>query len=132
MELKSSAKINIGLHVHSKRSDGFHNISTLFQEINLYDSLQEQNKNKPKFTFHDGPPYANGPIHLQSGDRFTLDAAQDDDSGDQHSVGIDYKDFVFSYNYSYQFGDVNFGSGGFHQITIGFNFLRGSIECDCF
>ena len=29
-------------------------------------------------------------------------------------------------------GDVNFGSGGFHQITIGFNFLRGSIECDCF
>ena len=25
--------------------------------------------------------------------------------------GIDYKDFVFSYNYSYQFGDVNFGSG---------------------
>ena len=36
--------------------------------------------------------FANGPIHLQSGDRFTLDAAQDDDSGDQHSVGIDYKD----------------------------------------
>ena len=46
--------------------------------------------------------------------------------------GIDFKDFVFSYNYSHQFGDVNFGSGGFHQITIGFNFLRGSIECDCF
>ena len=46
--------------------------------------------------------------------------------------GIDYKDFVFSYNYSHQFGDINFGSGGFHQITIGFNFLRGSIECDCF
>jgi len=47
-------------------------------------------------------------------------------------LGIDYKDFVFSYNYSHQFGDINFGSGGFHQITIGFNFLRGSIECDCF
>jgi type IX secretion system PorP/SprF family membrane protein len=46
--------------------------------------------------------------------------------------GIDFKDFVFSYNYSHQFGDINFGSGGFHQITIGFNFLRGSIECDCF
>ena len=46
--------------------------------------------------------------------------------------GIDYKDFVFSYNYSHQFGDINFGSGGFHQITIGFNFLRGSIDCDCF
>ena len=46
--------------------------------------------------------------------------------------GIDFKDFVFSYNYSHQFGDINFGSGGSHQITIGFNFLRGSIDCDCF
>lgn len=46
--------------------------------------------------------------------------------------GIDYKDFIFSYNYSYQFGDINFGRGGYHQFTIGFNFLRGSIDCDCF
>ena len=47
-------------------------------------------------------------------------------------VGIDYKDFIFSYNYSYQQGDIKFGSGGFHQITLGFNFLRGAIDCDCF
>ena len=47
-------------------------------------------------------------------------------------LGIDYKDFIFSYNYSYQQGDIRFGSGGFHQITLGFNFLRGSIDCDCF
>ena len=47
-------------------------------------------------------------------------------------IGIDYKDFIFSYNYSYQHGDIRFGSGGFHQITLGFNFLRGSIDCDCF
>ena len=40
MELKSSAKLNIGLHVHNLRSDGFHNISTLFQEINLFDSIK--------------------------------------------------------------------------------------------
>ncbi len=46
--------------------------------------------------------------------------------------GIDFKDFIFAYNYSHQFGDINFGSGGFHQITLGFNILRGSIECDCF
>ena len=39
MELKSSSKINIGLHVHNKRSDGFHNISTIFQEINLFDKI---------------------------------------------------------------------------------------------
>ena len=47
-------------------------------------------------------------------------------------IGIDYKDFIFSYNYSYQQGNIKFGSGGFHQVTIGFNFLRGSIDCDCF
>ena len=43
-----------------------------WEEINLYDSLQEQNKNKPKFTFHDGPPYANGPIHLGTSINKTL------------------------------------------------------------
>ena len=40
MEIKSTSKINIGLHVHDKRSDGFHNISTLFQEINLCDTIK--------------------------------------------------------------------------------------------
>ena len=47
-------------------------------------------------------------------------------------IGIDFKDFIFSYNYFYQQGNIKFGSGGFHQITLGFNFLRGSIDCDCF
>ncbi|MBV52857.1 MAG: pyruvate kinase [Coxiellaceae bacterium] len=36
--------------------------------------------------------FAAGPIMLETGDRFTLDAEQDEDSGDQNSVGIDYKD----------------------------------------
>ena len=40
MEIKSTSKINIGLHVHNRRSDGFHNISTLFQEINLCDTVE--------------------------------------------------------------------------------------------
>ncbi len=40
MEIKSTSKINIGLHVHNQRSDGFHNISTLFQEINLCDQIK--------------------------------------------------------------------------------------------
>ena len=39
MELKSTAKINIGLHVHNKRKDGFHNISTIFQEVNFFDEI---------------------------------------------------------------------------------------------
>ena len=40
MELKSNAKINIGLHVLNKRKDGFHNIATVFQEINFFDIIK--------------------------------------------------------------------------------------------
>ncbi|HEU0226944.1 MAG TPA: 4-(cytidine 5'-diphospho)-2-C-methyl-D-erythritol kinase [Arachidicoccus soli] len=35
-----NAKINLGLYVTEKRSDGFHNISTLFYPINLCDALE--------------------------------------------------------------------------------------------
>nr|MCH9643278.1 isoleucine--tRNA ligase [Gammaproteobacteria bacterium] len=35
-----------------------------WQQINLYQSLREQGKDRPKFILHDGPPYANGSIHL--------------------------------------------------------------------
>ena len=35
--------------------------------------------------------------------------------------GISYKDFVFSYNYSYQQGNIILGTGGFHQVTLGYN-----------
>jgi len=37
--LKSPAKLNLFLQVLSKREDGFHNISTLFQRISLYDEM---------------------------------------------------------------------------------------------
>ena len=47
-------------------------ILKFWEEINLYDALQEQNKDKPKFTFHDGPPYANCPIHLGTSINKTL------------------------------------------------------------
>jgi len=30
----------------------------------LYQNIRKQSKGKEKFVFHDGPPYANGPIHL--------------------------------------------------------------------
>ncbi len=32
--------------------------------INLYQQLRELGKTRPKFVLHDGPPYANGDIHL--------------------------------------------------------------------
>jgi isoleucyl-tRNA synthetase len=33
-------------------------------EIGLYEHLRAQGKGKPKFVLHDGPPYANGNIHI--------------------------------------------------------------------
>ncbi|CAN5337500.1 isoleucine--tRNA ligase [soil metagenome] len=35
-----------------------------WNEIDLYGSLRKQSKGKPKFVLHDGPPYANGNIHI--------------------------------------------------------------------
>ena len=35
-----------------------------WNRIDLWGKLREQSKNKEKFTLHDGPPYANGPIHI--------------------------------------------------------------------
>ncbi|MDD5434178.1 MAG: isoleucine--tRNA ligase [Nitrospira sp.] len=31
---------------------------------NIYGKLREKNKNRPKYILHDGPPYANGNIHI--------------------------------------------------------------------
>ena len=44
--VKSFAKLNIGLQVRSKRNDQYHNIQTIFQEIDLYDSLKVTKINK--------------------------------------------------------------------------------------
>ncbi len=48
-------------------------------------------------------------------------------------VGINYKNFVFAYTYSYQANSVVFNNGGFHQITLGINFgcRREKYECNC-
>ena len=35
-----------------------------WQKINLYDELRKLSKGKEKFVLHDGPPYANGNIHM--------------------------------------------------------------------
>jgi 4-diphosphocytidyl-2-C-methyl-D-erythritol kinase len=39
MNLRAYAKINIGLRILLKRSDGYHDIETIFHQINLYDEL---------------------------------------------------------------------------------------------
>tara|TARA_X000000368_G_scaffold343635_1_gene282275 strand:- start:276 stop:1115 length:840 start_codon:yes stop_codon:yes gene_type:complete len=45
MLIRSNTKVNIGLKVLNKRSDGLHNLITIFQEINFGDSIQLK-KNK--------------------------------------------------------------------------------------
>ncbi len=35
-----------------------------WQNDDLYAQIRKHNKDKPKFTLHDGPPYANGDIHI--------------------------------------------------------------------
>lgn len=40
LTLKSFAKVNLFLRVISKRKDGFHNLDTIFERINLFDTLK--------------------------------------------------------------------------------------------
>lgn len=48
-------------------------------------------------------------------------------------VGLNYKNFMFSYTYTHLLGDVQFDSGGFHQITLGFDLFckREKWDCNC-
>jgi len=40
IKFKTPAKINLGLHIHGKREDGFHELETIFQMVSLYDDLE--------------------------------------------------------------------------------------------
>lgn len=49
-------------------------------------------------------------------------------------VGVNYNNFLVSYNYSYQMGDIRFDNGGFHQITLGYDFGQNTekrLDCNC-
>lgn len=43
MNVKAYAKINLGLHIVGKRSDGFHDVETIFHRIDLFDSINIEN-----------------------------------------------------------------------------------------
>ena len=45
--LKAYAKINIGLNIISQRRDGYHNIETIFQQIDLFDQLKLSGRDDP-------------------------------------------------------------------------------------
>jgi type IX secretion system PorP/SprF family membrane protein len=48
-------------------------------------------------------------------------------------IGININKFMFAYTYTYLAGDINFGTGGFHQITLGIDLFckREKYECNC-
>lgn len=48
-------------------------------------------------------------------------------------LGVNYKDFMFSYTYSHVTGAVKFDNGGYHQITLGMNLFcrKERYHCKC-
>lgn len=48
-------------------------------------------------------------------------------------VGIEYNNFMFAYTYSYQANSVVLDNGGYHQLTLGFNFgcRKEKYDCEC-
>lgn len=48
-------------------------------------------------------------------------------------IGLNYKNFMFSYTYSYLTGDVRFDNAGYHQITLGMNLFckPEKYHCNC-
>ncbi|MCR2820793.1 isoleucine--tRNA ligase [Lederbergia panacisoli] len=39
-------------------------IQARWEELNIYNKVQERTKGRPLFVLHDGPPYANGDLHM--------------------------------------------------------------------
>ena len=48
-------------------------------------------------------------------------------------LGMNYKQFMFAYTYSYLAGNINFDNAGFHQITLGANLFcrEEKYKCNC-
>ncbi|TRO64550.1 type IX secretion system membrane protein PorP/SprF [Christiangramia sabulilitoris] len=46
-------------------------------------------------------------------------------------VGVNYNKFIFGYTFSYQLNSLVLSNGGFHQITLGYNFGESRKRYDC-
>ena len=46
LTIKSYAKVNIGLQILNERPDGYHNINTVFQELDFYDTIELKKESK--------------------------------------------------------------------------------------
>ena len=49
LRLRSPAKINLFLHIHAKRNDGYHDLSSLIQAVSLFDYLTVSFQDSDKF-----------------------------------------------------------------------------------
>ena len=45
LTIKSYAKVNVGLQILNERPDGYHNINTVFQELDFYDTIELKKEN---------------------------------------------------------------------------------------
>lgn len=48
-------------------------------------------------------------------------------------IGINFKNYMFAYTYSHFIGNINFDSGGYHQVTLGVNLFckPEKYHCNC-
>jgi type IX secretion system PorP/SprF family membrane protein len=46
-------------------------------------------------------------------------------------LGFNYKNFMFAYTYTHLLGEIQYGNSGFHQLTLGLNFLCKPKKYDC-
>jgi 4-diphosphocytidyl-2-C-methyl-D-erythritol kinase len=57
------AKINLGLNIQSRRDDGYHSILSIFQTVDLFDTLEFTGSHEPKLIISD-TSLPNGPENL--------------------------------------------------------------------
>lgn len=50
LKIQSPAKINLYLEITGKRSDGYHNLETVFQEVSLQDDISLEKRHSPGIT----------------------------------------------------------------------------------
>lgn len=54
--VRSYAKVNLFLNIHSKRDDGFHNIQSVFQTVSLFDVLNFRHATRSTLRYCDDSP----------------------------------------------------------------------------
>jgi 4-diphosphocytidyl-2-C-methyl-D-erythritol kinase len=64
LKFKTPAKINLGLHIHKKRDDGFHELETLFQMVAWFDEVELEETQGNVELFCDTPGIPNDETNL--------------------------------------------------------------------